>query len=129
MCVHHRAALDSLAARAPLVEVGAGVGYWAKLLRARGVRVDAYDRLPPSPGNEDSNEYHGRTPCVSRVDIGGPEVAAAQPRSTLFLCYPPPDDPMAVDCLHQYRWETGAAHLKALSCLLIVTGCLLTRLE
>ena len=31
----------------PLVEVGAGTGYWAALLRGRGARVFAYDRDPP----------------------------------------------------------------------------------
>src|SRR5712675_189481 len=40
-------ALEVLAAHAPLVECGAGMGYWAALLRARGVDVLAYDAAPP----------------------------------------------------------------------------------
>ena len=39
--------LDALAERAPLVEVGAGLGYWAAALRARGVPVLALDSHPP----------------------------------------------------------------------------------
>lgn len=41
-----RAALDALAALGPLVEVGAGTGYWAAALRSRGVEVHAYDVAP-----------------------------------------------------------------------------------
>ena len=64
-----RAALDALAARAPLVEVGAGLGFWAELLRRRGVRVAAYDSHPPSPRSHAPNEYHGFVPAVFRCDL------------------------------------------------------------
>ena len=38
-------ALDTIARYAPIVEVGAGTGYWAKLLEDRGVDIAASDRL------------------------------------------------------------------------------------
>lgn len=41
-------ALKLAASAAPLIEVGAGTGYWTALLRARGVDVDAYDVAPPT---------------------------------------------------------------------------------
>jgi hypothetical protein len=36
-------ALDCLARYGPLVEIGAGTGYWARCLRERGVDIFAYD--------------------------------------------------------------------------------------
>lgn len=39
----------------PVVEVGAGTGYWAWLLSQAGVDVNAYDIKPPGKG---WNEYH-----------------------------------------------------------------------
>ena len=62
-----REALDALAARSPLVEVGAGLGYWAHLLRRRGVPVQAYDSHPTSAGQR--NKYHGRIPCFTQVKL------------------------------------------------------------
>lgn len=46
-------ALDAIAAASPagVVELGAGTGYWARLLHDRGVDVVAYDRWPPGTGN------------------------------------------------------------------------------
>src|SRR5205085_8207529 len=49
-------ALDVLAAHAPLVECGAGMGYWSALLKARGIDVLAYDIAPPAGGAQ--NDYH-----------------------------------------------------------------------
>ena len=47
----------------PIVEVGAGKGYWASLLAARGVDVVAYDAMPPPD-------------AFARVAVGGPDVLA-----------------------------------------------------
>ena len=41
------AALAALAECAPLVEVGAGTGYWSAVLRQRGVDILAFDVAPP----------------------------------------------------------------------------------
>ena len=57
--------MDALAERAPLVEVGAGLGYWAAALRAGGVPVLALDSHPP--GGAASNSYHGRISSFTKV--------------------------------------------------------------
>ena len=62
-------ALDTIAEHAPLVELGAGTGYWAALLRLRGCDVAAYDIAPPAPGKY-VNKYHHRT--YTDVLPGGP---------------------------------------------------------
>src|SRR5215471_9090998 len=41
------AALSVLARFAPIIELGAGTGYWAHLLRRRGVDCLAFDAAPP----------------------------------------------------------------------------------
>lgn len=81
------AALAALAARAPLVEVGAGTGYWARCLRGAGAAVAAYDAAPPGPRGA-ANAYHGRVPAVSqaRTRLGYP--------TPPFLCDQPPATPM-----------------------------------
>jgi hypothetical protein len=101
-------ALDLLAARAPILEIGAGTGYWAYLLRQRGVDVLAFDAAPPLTDTH-SNTYHRNDLAVGttwvEVLTGGPEQAAEHPERTLFLCWPPPGDPMAADALAAYAGE------------------------
>lgn len=101
-------ALDLLAARAPIVEIGAGTGYWTYLLRQRGVDVLAFDANPPLDDTH-SNEFHRNDLAVgviwSEVLIGGPEQAARHSDRALFLCWPPPGDPMAADALAAYQGQ------------------------
>jgi hypothetical protein len=105
-------ALAVLAGHAPLLECGAGTGYWAALLRARGVDVLASDLVPPGTGaGPAGNRYHkGKlrpwtdVEAVSAVDA----VRAARSTSrTLFLCWPPFDDEGAsYAALRAYRGDT-----------------------
>jgi len=103
--VPSEAALSVLKEQSPLVEVGAGTGYWAALLRARGAVVFAYDKepLPTAAGEASSNEYHGSCRAWTRVLRGGPEACAKHPNAALLLCYPPPDAPMALDALRNFQ--------------------------
>lgn len=77
------AALDLLQEAAPIVEIGAGGGYWAYLLRERGVDIVAYDLHPP-PCEE--NWYAKK--LWTEVLTGGHVRAADHPDHTLFLCWP-----------------------------------------
>jgi hypothetical protein len=46
----------------PVVEMGGGVGYWAELLRRRGVKVECYDSAPTTAaGNTTENRAENRT--------------------------------------------------------------------
>jgi len=96
--------LDAVARHGPIVEGGAGRGYWAGLLRARGVDIVAYDRAPPgSP-----NVYHpGRGGAWTGVAVGTSiEAVRRHPDRTLFLCWPPHDDDAAGHgALRAYRGE------------------------
>lgn len=48
--------------------------------------------------------FHITSDAMSfKVMEGGPEVLEEMPERTLFLCYPPPMDPMARTCLKKYK--------------------------
>src|SRR3990167_7792300 len=89
------AALDALAALGPIVEIGAGTGYWAHLLASRGVDIVAYDIAPGK------NAWCDVERCYHPVSVGGLEKVADHPDRALFLCWPPMS-PMAADALRAY---------------------------
>jgi hypothetical protein len=95
--VPDEAALAELVELGPLVEAGAGTGYWAALLGARGGDVVAYDVAPP--------DRHTWT-TVRPVD----SVAAvrAHPDRILFLCWPPFDNDAGYRAIRAYRGDVFA---------------------
>lgn len=103
-------ALKKLAELSPIVEMGAGTGYWMHLLKTINPSVDfiCYDTIPPRPELTD-NEFHGnRIPFVEVLE-GEPFKLLSDPRCekrTLFLCYPPPKDEMAIQCLQYFTGDT-----------------------
>ena len=94
-------ALELLALHAPLLEWGAGTGYWASLLRQMGVDIVALDSQPTAQGN---NEYHGA--CGAWCNVHRGTIAQHMAGRTLVLCYPPPDSRMAEQALREYAGST-----------------------
>ena len=88
-------ALEVVARYSPLVEMGAGTGYWASLLAERGVDIVCHDKFPPSG----SARFFPVTPA-------DPAVLADHGDRALFLCWPPHGLPFAADCLQAYPGET-----------------------
>lgn len=97
-------ALAALLGLGPLLEIGAGTGYWAALLRARGADIVALDAHPPG---RERNEFHPDARTWTSVDRGGPERASVADRS-LLLIWPPYDQPMAAACLERFGGERVA---------------------
>jgi len=96
-------AVELLVRHSPLVEMGAGTGYWAWLVRQAGGDVLAFDRYPPP---DRRNRWHaGRQPWTE-VKPGGARLLAKHPDRTLFLCWPPEDEPMGIDSVRAYRGDT-----------------------
>jgi hypothetical protein len=62
-----------------LVEIGAGTGLWAALLRRRGLTVHAYDNC------ESASRF-------GQVSFGGPECVSRHHGASLLLCWPPLED-------------------------------------
>jgi hypothetical protein len=95
--VPNNEAIEVVARYSPLVEVGAGNGYWAWLLQLAGADVVAYDLKPPasSLGDPFADDKPWTEVCQGSVE----EALAHHPTRTLFLCWPPADDPMAAIAL------------------------------
>ena len=105
-------ALDVMKEYEPLIEIGAGTGYWSSLLKS-----EAYDITPPTTS---PNEFHGKVPTFTTVSQGGPEILSKTTKN-LFLCYPPPLNDMAYQCLRYFKgkfvlyvgeWQGNTANSK-----------------
>lgn len=103
-------ALACLAGHAPIVEMGAGIGYWARCLRERGVDVVAYDEMdeqwrawfrPFVLEETETRLPSGMRALVAKPDPersepvlwtevlkGGPRALAGHADHTLLLCWP-----------------------------------------
>jgi hypothetical protein len=97
--------ISLLAALGPIVEIGAGTGYWAYRLRARGVDVIAYDQAPPD--GERANRYHAPTTTWTDVVAADHTVLAEHFGRALFLCWPPLYSRLG-DCVASYDGKTVA---------------------
>lgn len=91
-------ALDVIAKYTPIVEMGAGLGYWAFLLRQREVKIEAYDNM--------EYRHNNKNKAWARVKRGGPLILGKYPSRTLFLCWPPYATTMAEICLQNYKGKT-----------------------
>jgi hypothetical protein len=97
-------ALLAISEHQPIIEIGAGTGYWSYLLRQLGTDVVCYDSHPPSAGS-DNNRFHVRSGCWTDVFEGTETALDTHPDRTLFLCWPPPGDAMACRTLRRYCGE------------------------
>lgn len=73
------------ASAAGVVELGAGTGYWARLLYERGVDVIAYDRWPP-PSSE--NPFFDESAPWYPLRTGDEQAVDLHPQRTLLLVWP-----------------------------------------
>lgn len=93
-------ALTRLASRGPLLEVGAGSGYWAWELRNRGVDVVATD---PHPGRTRGGVYYFSKLWTEVERLPADEAVRKYPGRTLFLCWPSLGEDWAEKALLEYR--------------------------
>lgn len=98
-------ALSAIARYAPILEIGAGTGYWAHLLRQMGVDVVALDSHPPRE-DTDHNSYHPFKATWTHVRKPfGPGLSVYH-KHALFLCWPPYATSMARRWLLRYPGDT-----------------------
>ena len=86
------AALDTIVGLGcPVVEMGAGTGYWAALLQQKGVDVVALDRQPPTAVTRDVVHGQGNSffqGTFTHVAAGGPSDLAQHSDRALMMCWP-----------------------------------------
>jgi hypothetical protein len=87
-------AIDLLVRYSPIIEIGAGSGYWASLVAEAGGEIVAFD-LKYDRWNR-WHTYH------YRVRYGGATKVPQYPNHTLFLCWPPYHTDMAYKTLNLY---------------------------
>ena len=75
---------------APLIELGAGTGYWAWLLGQAGARIRCFDHEPHSP------------PHWVEIMPGEPSRLKHDSDPTLLLCWPPLNTGMATQSLNHF---------------------------
>jgi hypothetical protein len=102
--IPNQQAIDTLVEHSPLIEVGAGRGYWAALAAAQGADILAFDPTPPE--REGSTRWHreaGTFFNVARADL---EIVRSYPDRSLFLCWPPFRSDVALKTLRSYKGQT-----------------------
>ena len=97
--------LALLATLGPLVEMGAGTGYWASQLRKLGVDILAFDQAPPD--GDRPNRYHASTLTWTQVLEGDIDILSRYSDRALLLCWPPLFSSLG-DCLVHYAGNTVA---------------------
>lgn len=100
------AALEAIAAASPagVVELGAGTGYWARLLHERCVDVVAYDRWPPGSG---ANEFVDDDVEWFPVREGDDGAVAGHAERTLLLVWPTWNETWPADAVAAFHAAGG----------------------
>lgn len=96
--IPNREAIETIVEHGPIVEVGAGTGYWAWCVDQLGGVVAATDAEPPESTYRRVAAYDARR----RVNA----MVADELDAALLLVWPPYDDPMAKDAIEAYPGET-----------------------
>ncbi len=101
--------LKIIADYTPIVEIGAGSGYWARCLSEAGADVTAYDSAPP--GEQTPWEWYKGNPWFDdawySIIEGDESAAALHPECALFMAWPMPMSPMAYNALSFYKKNGG----------------------
>lgn len=95
-------ALDTIIKYSPigLIEIGAGAGYWAYLLREYGLDVLAFDPTPPP------SPWSNRSGSFTEVLTGDHTVVIGSSERTLFLCWPSYSESWTHEVIELYGGDT-----------------------
>lgn len=90
-------AIETVVEYSPIIEIGAGTGYWASLVDTMGGDIIATDDM--SRADEYVNSFYD----VKEADAS---ISSEYPNRTLFLCWPEYDDPMGHTALRNYSGDS-----------------------
>jgi tetratricopeptide (TPR) repeat protein len=100
-------ALTTIRDLGPIVEIGAGSGYWSAMLKARGADIKSFDIAPLGTPDGVKNYYHGASDRAWTEILPGDEsTAALYPERTLMLSWPPYGEPVAYNALKNFKGDT-----------------------
>lgn len=95
-------ALDAIAQLGmPVVEIGAGTGYWMWMLNQAGVPTVGFDHKPTVNNRYCSDDHWAEVQEGDHLVLQD----GAYSDHALMLCWPPYDNPMASKCLRTYAGE------------------------
>lgn len=94
-------AIHAIAHLGTIVEMGAGTGYWAKLLSEEGAQVEAYDKAPPGEGSRNTYRFK-HSPRHFDVREGDESLLPSLKADVLLLVWPCYDTPFAYRCLRRF---------------------------
>lgn len=97
-------AINTLAKYSPIVEIGAGRGYWAGLAASAGADIIAFDLNPPT--QKEINSWHRHSGTFFKVTKANLDVVGTYPERTLFLCWPPHGSDVALKTIDSYKGKT-----------------------
>lgn len=90
------ATIIEFAAGERILEIGAGLGLWARLLRDAGADIVATDLFSGR-----KNYFREEVPDFTEVvNMGHREAVMTYPHGVLMLCWPPYSEPMAFEALN-----------------------------
>jgi hypothetical protein len=87
----------------PIIEMGAGKGYWASLLNEYGVTIECFDKYVVA-----ENGATNQAEAFYKVKVGSYEILKKKKYKdyALMLCWPPFDNKFAFNCLSTYQGDT-----------------------
>ncbi len=96
--IPNQEAIKSIAKYSPLIEVGAGHGYWSFLLDQAGANIIAFDDY----------SWFGKTVLTGEnfytdVEKASHKILKNYPERSLLLCWPPPFNDMAYKCVKTFK--------------------------
>ena len=105
--VPNQAALDAILAfsEGSIVEIGAGRGYWAALLKLMGADIRAYDEKPPhrAANYYCADELESIVSVYHPVKFGGPEMVQYFSDRTLLMIWPSYSEPWAYEATRLFH--------------------------
>lgn len=97
-------AISTLVKYSPIVEIGAGRGYWASLVASAGADIVAFDLNPPT--RRQVNTWHRQSGTFFKVSKADLDVVGTYRDRTLFLCWPPHGSDVALRTIQNYKGKT-----------------------
>lgn len=97
--IPNQEAIDYLVSLSPIVEMGAGTGYWAYLITQAGGDIIAFDKQPhynSQAANQWTEVLQGECTRLKSTLVRYPD-------RTLFLCWAPYNNLFAYRCLKTYK--------------------------